>query len=133
MLSDVNLKINLHISFTLSLKECQKEDSCDSAFIEYIKYCHSNCNPYYQEIIIRFIIIFRESLNRLFKNEENKPYSSIYTAEKIPLLTQEIFLIYEDLIFDIKYKENIDLIKHFNDYLLINNLTNYMININFYD
>jgi hypothetical protein len=110
-----------------------KSPPLDEVFFYYIKNVISKTNKDYFWFITKFIITFREYLNKSQNNlinkdfitEDKKYYSQIYNAEKIPDMCNDYFIEFmqPNNYFGLDSNELIELIQHFCYWLVCNNYT----------
>lgn len=96
-------KPNLEKKSYFSMINCPNSDSIvdkpsiDEVFFLYIKYLYNKINKEYFSIVLKYIIIFREYINKEKKNiinknfltENKKEYTQIYDAEIVPDLLND--------------------------------------------
>ena len=120
----------------LPIKECfsamskQNEPSLkvnsynlDELFFLYLKEFAGKTNKDYFWFMIKFIILFRECINKLRENnvkkedqsENNKLYTQIYNAETVPEICNDFFVEFMEpyQFFGLNKEELIELIQHF--------------------
>ena len=91
----------------------------DSIFFFYLKEFHKSVNDKYFWFMLKFVILFRESLNQskkyFVKNNENKTFCQLFNAEIIPELCNEFCLDFMEPYdyFGLNKEELIELIQHF--------------------
>ena len=91
----------------------------DSIFFFYLKEFHKSVNDKYFWFMLKFVILFRESLNQskkyFVKNYENKTFCQLFNAEIIPELCNEFCLDFMEPYdyFGLNKEELIELIQHF--------------------
>ena len=118
------------------IKIVNEKEISDNLFIDYLNKISLLVNPKYFIKIITFITLFREFINIKKKNQEdnnniisnNKEYTSINSAENLPLLSNEFindFLESDNLLFGFEKEEIIDLIQNFCNWLYINKFTSF--------
>ena len=108
-----------------------------------IYYNNINEHPFLKKFLfdnhdfyIKIVTLFREFINIKKKNQEdnnniisnNKEYTSINSAENLPLLSNEFindFLESDNLLFGFEKEEIIDLIQNFCNWLYINKFTSF--------
>ena len=110
-----------------------KSPSLDEVFFYYIKNVISKTNKDYFWFVTKFIITFREYLNKSQNNlinkdfitEDKKYYTQIYNAEKIPDMCNDYFIEFmqPNNYFGLDSNELIELIQHFCYWLVCNNYT----------
>ena len=92
----------------------------DGIFFFYLKEYSKNANVEYFWFMIKFIVLFRECINKLRanlvkKDEQNKLYSEIYNSENIPEMFNDFVLEFMEPYdyFGLNKDELIELIQHF--------------------
>ena len=92
----------------------------DSIFFFYLKEYSKNVNLEYFWFMIKFIVLFRECINKLRDNfvkkeEQNKAYSEIYNSENVPEMCNDFVLEFMEPYdyFGLNKDELIELIQHF--------------------
>lgn len=100
-----------------------KNPPLDILFYNYLREFSKKTNVDYFWFMSKFIILFRECVNKLRKNlvkpehqtEENKDYSQIYSAETIPEICNDFFVDFMEPYdnFGLNQEELIELIQHF--------------------
>ena len=92
----------------------------DSIFFFYLKEHSKNVNLEYFWFMIKFIVLFRECINKLRdnlvkKDEQNKAYSEIYNCENVPEMCNDFMLEFMEPYdyFGLNKDELIELIQHF--------------------
>jgi hypothetical protein len=149
MLSKVNSP-NEHNFFKLFLNRSNQsqENSCDCIFFKYLEFISGKTNKEYLSFVFKFIVLFRECLNR-YKNVELentldvfeeilpthiKEFTQFYDAEQVPELCNEFiseYLISNDY-FGMSYEyitEFIEITQHFCYWLYENNYTSSKLSI----
>ncbi len=101
---------------------------CDDIFSEYLMEFHKVTNENYFIFLLKFIILFRESINLKMNKEKkylNKEYTSFENANFIPDFCNDFFFGYLSENYfgysNSDIEELIDLIQHFCRWLLIKN------------
>ena len=92
----------------------------DGIFFYYLKEFSKNVNLEYFWFMIKFIVLFRECINKLRANlvkkeEQNKTYSEIYNCENVPEMCNDFVLDFMEPYdyFGLNKDELIELIQHF--------------------
>ena len=92
----------------------------DGIFFTYLKEFYKNVNLEYFWFMIKFIILFRECINKyranlVKKEEQNKLYSEIYNSENVPEICNDFVLEFMEPYdyFGLNKDELIELIQHF--------------------
>ncbi len=93
--------------------------SADDAFSRYIKEFYASCSKRYFEILVKFIVLFREFINE--KNNEvvntssdtHNVFSIKDGASKLPEYCNEFVSEFLEKRKEIEIKDSIDLIQHF--------------------
>ena len=92
----------------------------DGIFFFYLKEFYKNVNAEYFWFMIKFIVLFRECINKLRANlvkkeKSNKLYSEIYNSENIPEICNDFVLEFMEPYdyFGLNKDELIELIQHF--------------------
>ena len=102
---------------------------CDEVFSEYLIKMSRYCNPNYFVKLLKFVTLFRESLNitnREKSKSEGKDFTEYSNAEDVPDISNEFiteFLDPDQNHFDISKEEAIDLTQNFCHWLYENNFT----------
>ena len=111
---------------------------CEEIFTEYLMNVHSLTNENYFIFILKFILLFRESINLKMIHEKKysiKEYTSSETAKLIPDFCNNFFsnyLVENYFGFnDNDIEEFINLVQHFCRWLLIKNYTT--LNLDFHN
>jgi len=101
--------------------------SCDDSFVNYLLQYSSQSNLEYFTFVLKFIFLFRESINQLQEKNNISLYTTNNNSEKIPEYCNEFitdFMEPNDY-FDIcNTDELIQIIQHFCHWLYIKGLTN---------
>ena len=92
----------------------------DGIFYFYLKEFYKNVNVEYFWFMLKFIVLFRECINKLRANlvkkeESNKLYSEIYNSENVPEICNDFVLEFMEPYdyFGLNKDELIELIQHF--------------------
>ena len=95
----------------------------DGLLFLYLKETAKNTNTTYFWFIVKFIVLFREAVNKLRgnmvkkedKTEKNIVYSQIYNAETVPEICNDFFVEFMDKyrFFGLNQMELIELVQHF--------------------
>lgn len=115
----------------------------DDAMYDYIKFFEQNTNRDYFGFAIRFVILYREWINKSLENEIDrskvtdftKEYSELYSAERAPDLSNTFFTVFmhEAHYFGMGAEREkialIDMIQHFIQWLFENGHTASKINL----
>lgn len=103
---------------------------CDEIFADYLAKCARLCKPEFFAKLLKFVFLFREFLNSMYKdkvkNEEGLEYSECSNAEDAPDISNEFvteFLDAENLKYGINKEDAIDLTQNFCQWLYDNNFT----------
>ena len=112
--------INLNVNEIPNNKEI-----ADKVFLKYLKDCSFKTNKNYFKNLLTFIILLREGVNIINKNNENVIYTENNNCQNIPDYLNDIIEKYfePNFFFGIEQKELIDIISHFCHWLFINNYT----------
>ena len=111
-----------------------KMTNLDGIFFIYLKEVSEKTNITYFSFIIKFIVIFREYINKLkndlvkkeIQNGKKIYYSQIYNAESIPKICNDIFKnLEENNFFDLDKYELIEIAQHFCYWLYINHYSEF--------
>src|SRR5690606_23523606 len=111
-------KINDNIS--LESNE-NKGKNCDEVFFEYLKDISTKCNKSYFTFAFKFVVLFRECINKFKINDidKNKDYTEIYNSDQVPDLCNEFITEFMEgadyfgLNSDDNKNELIEIIQHF--------------------
>ena len=108
----------------------------DCVFFLYLKEFYKFINEKYFWFILKFIILFRECLNQskkniLSKNEENKAFCQLYSAEIVPEMCNEFLLDFMEPYdyYGLNKDELIELIQHFCYWLNIKQYTQFQLSL----
>ena len=103
---------------------------CDDIFSEYLMFFHPMTNEKYFIFVLKFILLFRESINLKMKSEEKYvfiEYTSLENANCIPNFCNDFFSCYLSQNYfgycNSDIEELIELIQHFCKWLLIKKYT----------
>lgn len=103
---------------------------CDEAFSEYLFKVSRNANQSLFTKILKFVFLFRESLNYSYKDKvghgEDKDYSELFNAEDAPDNSNEFvteFMEADPTMFNFTKEEVIDLTQNMCQWLYDNNFT----------
>jgi hypothetical protein len=103
---------------------------CDEIFADYLTKCSKLCRPEFFGKLLKFVFLFREYLNSMYKdkvkNEEGLEYSECTNAEDAPDISNEFvteFLDAENLKYGINKEDAIDLTQNFCQWLYDSNFT----------
>jgi hypothetical protein len=80
------------IKENVSLDQNQNaEKHCDEVFFEYLKFLTTKCTHRYFIFAFKFVVLFRECLNKTKKNEKDatKEYTQVYNSDQVPDLCNE--------------------------------------------
>lgn len=72
-------------------KNDNNEKNCDEVFYEYLKVLASKCNHKYFIFAFKFVVLFRECLNKFKQNDsdKSKEYTQLYNSDQVPDLCNE--------------------------------------------
>lgn len=129
-----------HHNLYKALEQCVKVKSgidldpdtckCEEVFAEYIYKTKNHCNKEYMKTVIKFVILYRESLNILLGTklnlDEDLDYSSLHIAEDSPDIANEFINEYLDVdneFFGFNKEEAIELTMNFCQWMYDNNYT----------
>ena len=108
--------------------------SIDEVFYIYIKYLYNKVNKDYICLVLKYIIIFREyinkgkndCINKEFITENKKEYTQIYDAEIIPDLFNDFLMDFMEThnYFSLNKNKVIELIEYFCFWLNLQGYTN---------
>lgn len=131
---------NLENKSYFSMINCPKADSIvnkpsiDEVFFIYIKYLYNKVNKDYICLVLKYIIIFREyinkekndCINKEFITENKKEYTQIYDAEIIPDLFNDFLMDFMEThnYFSLDKNKIIELIEYFCFWLNLEGYTN---------
>lgn len=109
-------------------KQLDGENSkCEEVFAEYLKKMANYCNPSYFARLLKFVCLFRDCVNIMYKSKVNevKDYTEIMTAEDVPDISNEFIteFLEPEQTFNINKEEAIDLTQNFCHWLYENNYT----------
>ena len=119
------IKLQVQSPKILDSENCK----CDEVFAEYILKIAKYVNKDYLIRIIKFVVLFRECLNTIYKPKnkaEKGQFSENYNAEDAPDISNEFvtdFLETDVQLFDFLKDESIDLTQNFCQWLYDNNYT----------
>jgi hypothetical protein len=98
----------------------------DDIFIQYLQDCKDKTNTDYFNFVFKFLILFRECINKTKTDEENEgEFTQIQNAELIPDLCNDFivdFMEPEDY-FGLDTNELIEIIQHLCYWLYVNSYT----------
>jgi len=80
------------IKENVSLDQNQNgEKHCDEVFFEYLKFLTTKCTHRYFIFAFKFVVLFRECLNKTKINEKDatKEYTQVYNSDQVPDLCNE--------------------------------------------
>jgi hypothetical protein len=112
-------------------KNENKVKNCDEVFFEYLKDISSKCNKNYFVFAYKFVVLFRECINKFKINEidKAKDYTEVYNSDQVPDLCNEFiteFMENADY-FGLNSEDNknelIEIIQHFCFWLFDNGYT----------
>jgi hypothetical protein len=112
-------------------KNENKVKNCDEVFFEYLKDISARCTKGYFLFTFKFVVLFRECINKFKINEidKNKDYTEVYNSDQVPDLCNEFiteFMENADY-FGLNSEENknelIEIIQHFCFWLFDNGYT----------
>lgn len=112
-------------------KNENKIKNCDEVFFEYLKDISSKCKRDYFVFAFKFVVLFRECINKFKSNEldKSKDYTEVYNSDQVPDLCNEFiteFMENADY-FGLNSEENknelIEIIQHFCFWLFDNGYT----------
>lgn len=116
------------LNYLISKKELNLQ-ICNDIMCKYIDYVLPLTNEKYFEFILKFLILFKESVNLTQKKEnETKEYTSIQSAEILPEQCNDFFSVFlENKMFfgfsEEEKNELIEIIQHFCYWLFTNSYT----------
>lgn len=103
---------------------------CDEAFAEYLYKISSLCNQATFSKFLKFIFLFRESLNHSYRDKvgpgEEKDYSEVFNAEDAPDNSNEFvteFIEMDPLLYNFCKEEIIDYTQNMCQWMYDNNFT----------
>lgn len=103
---------------------------CDEVFSEYLLKSKNHCNKDYIQRLIKFVLLFREALNITLgdklKLSNDEDYSSNYTAEDAPEISNEFITEYlevDSFLLGFGREEAIELTMNFCQWMYDNNFT----------
>jgi hypothetical protein len=124
------LKINKILENPQTPDETSK---CDEVFAFYIYKVSKNARPQFFKKIVKYVILFRICLNKIYKEKVKSltddikcEYSELFNPEDAPDISNDFvtdFLWTEDCQFDIKREEAIDITHNFCQWLYDNNFS----------
>lgn len=106
-----------------------ENSKCDDIFADYIIKVSKCAKKEFFEKVLKFVILFRESLNITNSEKcgnEEKEYTELYNAEDAPDISNEFvteFLDTEANLFGFQKEESIDVTQNFCQWLYDNNFT----------
>jgi hypothetical protein len=105
----------------------KQETSCDETFCNYLQEVAQKTNKDYFHFIFKFLILFRECINKLRRNAE-KPeheFTQVQTAETVPDTCNDFIIEFMDPndYYGLDTNELIDAIQHLCFWLYFNNYT----------
>ena len=112
-------------------KNENKIKNCDEVFFEYLKDICSKCHKTYFLFAFKFVVLFRECINKFKTNEidKSKDYTEVYNSDQVPDLCNEFiteFMENADY-FGLNSEENknewLEIIQHFCFWLFDNGYT----------
>lgn len=121
--------VNKILEYAQNSRVLDGENSkCDEIFADYIVRVCKVANKDTFCKVLKYVILFRESLNIINaeKTKDEKEYSETYNAEDAPDISNEFvteFLETDTNMFDIPKEEAIDLTQNFCQWLYDNNFT----------
>jgi len=121
--------LNKVIEFWQNSKGLDVENSkCDEIFADYINKVSKLCKKEFFLKILKFVVIFREALNNLYKNKcrNDEEYSESHNAEDAPDISNDFvteFIEKDPNFFDINKEDAIDITQNFSQWLYDNNYT----------
>jgi hypothetical protein len=67
------------------------DKNCDEVFFEYLKVLSNKCNQKYFIFAFKFVVLFRECLNRFKVNEKDpsREFTQVYNSDQVPDLCNE--------------------------------------------
>lgn len=100
----------------------KKDKKCDEVFAEYLHYVSKICNETFFKDVVKFVILFRENVNIVNKNQK---FSEENTAEDAPDSSNEFILeflcIDSGNKFSVKKEESIELTQNLCSWMFRNN------------
>lgn len=116
--------------------EQQRQSNCDTAFIGYVKEFYSQTNYDYLHFLLKFVVMFRQCINKLKRTDTSDSQDKIFVdpknyytqsnnAEGVPDMCNDFvteFMEPKDY-FGMDTMELIEIIQHFCHWLFIKNFT----------
>ena len=135
---NINMNMNLPMKENININNKIQSYNLDCIFFFYLKEFYKYVNDKYFWFLLKFIILFRECINKsrkdLIKKEnenENKEYSQLYNAEIVPEICNEFLLDFMEPYdyYGMNKDELIELIQHFCYWLGIKQFTQLQISL----
>ncbi len=122
---------------TAPIQEVQQSDSeavkprhdifCDDIFCGYLKEVGAKTNKEYFHFVFKFVILFRECINKLRKNQDkpDEDYTIFQNAETVPDICNDFIIEFMDPndYYGLDTNELIEAIQHICFWLYIHNYT----------
>lgn len=107
------------------------EKNCDEVFLEYLKIISTKCTHKYFIFSFKFVVLFRECLNKFKTNDKDKTkeYTQVYNSDQVPDICNEFInefmegADYFGLNTEEDKNELIEIIQHFCFWLFDNQYT----------
>lgn len=120
------IKENINLEQNVNGEKC-----CDEVFYEYLKMLATKTNEKYFIFAFKFVVLFRECLNKFKQNERDatKEYTQVYNSDQVPDLCNEFINDFMEgagffgLDSDEDKLELIEIIQHFCFWLFENSYT----------
>ena len=132
---DININVPMKENVNINNNKIQSYN-LDCIFFFYLKEFYKYVNEKYFWFMLKFIILFREYINKskkdLIQNKnENKEYSQLYNAEIVPEMCNEFILDFMEPYeyYGMNKDELIELIQHFCNWLGIKQYTELQITL----
>ena len=97
----------------------------DEIFSKYLEEAYRECNKEYFEFITKFVILFRECINKHKDDNTGEEYSTKFNADNVPDMCNEFITDFMEGFdyFGLDTMELIDIIQHFCNWLYENKFT----------
>lgn len=100
-------------------------NTIDEIFARYLVEAYKDCNKEYYEFVCKFVILFRECINKLKNDSSGEEFSSKFNADSVPDMCNEFvtdFMEGYDY-FGLDTMELIEIIQHLCNWLYENKFT----------